>query len=77
MNKIINIISNSNFESRRTTKNLIQKLKEHHFDPTTTLNPKAALTITVGGDGAFIKAVNRTKFAATPIVGINTGHLGF
>ncbi|CAC9932111.1 NAD(+)/NADH kinase [Aedoeadaptatus nemausensis] len=77
MSKIINIISNSNFESRRTTKRLIQKLKEHHFNPTTTLSPKAALTITVGGDGAFIKAVNRTKFSSTPIVGINTGHLGF
>ncbi|MDY3119026.1 MAG: NAD(+)/NADH kinase [Peptoniphilus sp.] len=74
---IINIISNSNFESRKTTKRLIQKLKQHHFTPTTNLSPKAELTITVGGDGAFIKAVNRTNFSSTPIVGINTGHLGF
>lgn len=76
-NKLINIISNSNFESRKTTKRLIQKLKQHNYNPTTTLSPRAALTITVGGDGAFIKAVNRTKFSDTPIVGINTGHLGF
>lgn len=74
---IINIISNSNFESRKTTKRLIQKLKQHHFTPTTTLSPKAELTITVGGDGAFIKAVNRMNFSSTPVVGINTGHLGF
>ena len=76
-NPIINIISNSNFESRKTTKRLIQKLKQHQFMPTTNLSPKAELTITVGGDGAFIKAVNRTSFSSTPIVGINTGHLGF
>ncbi len=76
-NPIINIISNSNFESRKTTKRLIQKLKQHQFMPTTNLSPNAELTITVGGDGAFIKAVNRTNFSSTPIVGINTGHLGF
>lgn len=76
-NSLINIISNSNFESRKTTKRLIQILKKHNFNPTTSLSSKAALTITIGGDGAFIKAVNRTKFSQTPIVGINTGHLGF
>lgn len=76
-NPIINIISNSNFESRKTTKRLIQKLKQHQFMPTTNLSPNAELTITVGGDGAFIKAVNRMNFSSTPIVGINTGHLGF
>ena len=56
---IISIISNSNFESRKTTKRLIQKLKQHHFTPTTTLSPKAELTITVGGDGASAGVARR------------------
>lgn len=75
--RIINVISNSNYESRRTTKRLIQKLREAGFSPTTNLSPKAELVITVGGDGAFIKAANKTKFSSTPIVGVNTGTLGF
>lgn len=75
--RIINVISNSNYESRHTTKKLIAKLKAAGLTPVKKINPKAELTITVGGDGAFIKAVNRTNFSDTPIVGINTGHLGF
>lgn len=75
--RIINVLSNTNFESRKTTKRLIQKLIEHNLTPVTKVHPDAELTITVGGDGAFIKAVNRTHFSETPIVGINTGHLGF
>lgn len=75
--RIINVLSNANYESRKTTKKLIQKLKENNFTPVTKVHPNAELTITVGGDGAFIKAVNRSHFSETPIVGINTGHLGF
>ncbi|MDO5036740.1 MAG: NAD(+)/NADH kinase [Tissierellia bacterium] len=75
--RIINIISNSNFESRKTTKDLIKKLRQAGFSPTTKLSNQAELTITVGGDGAFIKAVNRSKFSEIPIVGVNTGTLGF
>lgn len=75
--KIINIISNSNFESRKTTLNLINLLKDRGFSPTTDFNNKAELTICVGGDGAFIKAIHKNNLSQIPMVGINTGHLGF
>lgn len=77
MARIINIVSNSNFESRKVTSKLIYKLKNRGFSPTTEFSSDAELTICVGGDGAFIKAVNRTDFSPIPIIGINTGHLGF
>ena len=74
---IVNIISNSNYESRRVTKRLMEKLKNRGYQPSLDFNQDAELTIVVGGDGAFIKAINKTGFPSIPIVGINTGHLGF
>ncbi|WP_036730071.1 MULTISPECIES: NAD(+)/NADH kinase [Peptoniphilus] len=75
--KIINIISNSNFESRKTSSILTDILKERGFFPTTFFNENAELTICVGGDGAFLKAAHKNNFSQIPFVGINTGHLGF
>lgn len=37
----------------------------------------ADLIICVGGDGSFLKALHDYHFPGIPIVGINTGHLGF
>ncbi|MDO5714194.1 MAG: NAD(+)/NADH kinase [Tissierellia bacterium] len=75
--RYVNIISNSNFESRKVTGKLIKLLKQNGFTPTTDFREDGELTICIGGDGAFIKAVNRTGFSPIPIIGINTGHLGF
>lgn len=79
MNKTrqINIISNRNFESRKASANLKEKLSDKGFIVLDTYDPHAELNICVGGDGAFLRAVHRNKFPAIPFVGINTGHLGF
>jgi len=39
--------------------------------------PQADLAISIGGDGAFLKTARWIGEAATPIAGINTGHLGY
>lgn len=75
--RIINIISNKNYESRNTKIKLIDKLEEKGFAPTDEYNPNAELNICIGGDGAFLRAIHRHKFPEIPFVGINTGHLGF
>lgn len=75
--KIINIMSNSNYDSRKTASRLIQILLDNDYTPTTNFNTNAELTICIGGDGSFIKTVHRNNFSNIPIVGINTGHLGF
>lgn len=77
MSKIINIISNYNFESKKISYEIYEKLKERDYLPSTTFNHKAELTICIGGDGAFIKSIHNNNFPQMPIVGINTGHLGF
>lgn len=79
MNKqrIINIISNRNFESRRTAAKLTEKLNAKGFIVKDEFDNNAELNICVGGDGAFLRAVHVNNFPTIPFVGINTGHLGF
>lgn len=73
----INIISNRNFKSRKTANQLIDKLSQRGFLASHKYDNKAELNITVGGDGAFLRAVHRNKFPKIPFIGINTGNLGF
>lgn len=75
--RIINIISNRNFQSRQTSSLLSKKLKSRGFRVPEKYSPDAELNICIGGDGAFLRAVHRNKFPDIPYVGINTGHLGF
>jgi NAD+ kinase len=42
-----------------------------------TQKPRADLAIAIGGDGAFLKTAAWIGDSATPVAGINTGHLGF
>lgn len=56
--------------------------KKLHLDvnPTgiiTDNNFEADIVISMGGDGTFLKAASRVGNKQIPIVGINTGHLGF
>ncbi len=76
-NRIINIISNKNYKSKKTTKFLSQKLKDKGFITPEKYSNNAELNICVGGDGAFLRAVHRNRFPSIPFVGINTGNLGF
>ena len=76
-NRIINIITNKNYQSRKTAAILSDKLRSKGFTITEKYNNNAELNICIGGDGAFLRAVHRNKFPKIPFVGINTGHLGF
>lgn len=75
--RIINIISNRNYKSKKTSELLAKKLISKGFYVSDKYNCDAELNICVGGDGAFLRAVHRNKFPDIPFVGINTGHLGF
>ncbi len=75
--EIINLISNRNFNSRKVTSTLKDKLTEKGFLVKENYDDSAILNICIGGDGAFLRAIHRNKFPQIPFVGINTGHLGF
>lgn len=77
MSRIINIIANRNKYSNEIKNSLIDSLQNHGFKPSLTFNNTAELTITIGGDGSFLRAVRDNHFPDIPFIGINTGNLGF
>lgn len=75
--KLINVVSNKNNKTRRVKKDLFEKLESRGYKISQEFDHDAELTISLGGDGSFIKTVQLNHFPKTPIVGINTGTLGF
>ncbi len=56
---------------------LAEKLKEAGFSVAKKFSADTELIICIGGDGTFLKAAAAYDFPQTPILGVNTGHLGF
>ncbi len=77
MKKIINIASNQEPYTLEIKSKLISMLNQNGFDCFEGFNTNAELNITLGGDGAFLRAVRDSNFSHIPFVGINTGTLGF
>ncbi len=77
MKKTIFIVYNDYASSAAIAEQLKQKLTKADFIIHSTYTGKEDLVITIGGDGSFIKTMHDFDFPPVPIVGINTGHLGF
>ncbi len=77
--KIINIVHNSKELSVDTAKILKEKLilLGYQVSDTLGLENQAELIISIGGDGTFLRTLREHNFPNIPIVGVNTGHLGF
>jgi NAD+ kinase len=65
---------------------LVQRLKKHlgeqgnnysYFDEELKLDPKVDFLFSIGGDGTILRAVTLIQDSKIPILGINTGRLGF
>jgi len=52
-------------------------LKQRGFEVADEYDERVALLACIGGDGAFLHFVHQYDFPPRPIIGINTGHLGF
>ncbi|MGI6210978.1 MAG: NAD(+)/NADH kinase [Anaerovoracaceae bacterium] len=77
MNKAIFIYKNGNPPSLTTYELLKKKLDGSGFDVLDEYDRDAGLVICIGGDGTFLEAIHKYDFPQQPIMGINTGHLGF
>ncbi len=77
MKKIISIYSRDSFESCKTKRILEQKLDKVGIRTINGFEKNSDLLICIGGDGTFLEAVHKFDFPKVPIIGINTGHLGF
>lgn len=77
MSKHILISSNPTEESKQVHEDFKIKLENHGFTVTDVLTDEVELIVIIGGDGTFINAVHEFDYPSVPLVGINTGHLGF
>jgi NAD+ kinase len=75
--RLINISENGSAESRRILRRLKTKFEDAGFVVADGFDKKAELIVCIGGDGALLNMLAEHDFPVQPIVGINTGHLGF
>ncbi len=75
--RIVSISTNEEPLSLETKELLQKKLEGSGFIVKDTLEEDSELLISIGGDGATLNAIHRYDFPQVPIIGINTGHLGF
>lgn len=73
----IYIYSNNKESSRIACDTLKNVLKEHDWNVLEDYSEEVDILACVGGDGTFLSFVHKLKFPTAPIIGINTGHLGF
>ena len=76
-NRIITVVSNNLEKSLETKDLLVGKLLRAGFSVSDDLLPDTELIVSIGGDGSFLSTVRKFNYPEIPIVGINTGHLGF
>lgn len=74
---LISLFTNETELSADVESLLKKKLIARGYKVTEGYDEKAELLICIGGDGAFLRTMHRCDFPETPIVGVNTGHLGF
>ena len=77
MSKKVFIFSNNKESSRAANKELINLLEERGFEILPEYRGDADFLFCVGGDGTFLSFIHKCRFPSAPVVGINTGHLGF
>ena len=56
---------------------LVETLKPYGYEIYDTCAPEVDLVACIGGDGTFLKFLHDCAFPDKPVIGINTGHLGF
>ena len=78
MEKRIFIYTNNTEMSQSIEKTLRKKLLKTDLRVYDEYEAESTdLVICIGGDGTLLRLVQEYNFPKTPIVGINTGHLGF
>lgn len=76
MNKTFHIYANDNEISERITAEVMEKMTAAGYEYSES-EKGVGLIFCIGGDGALLRLLRKYRFPEAPIVGINTGHLGF
>jgi len=77
MTRTISLKTNGTKASAEAKHIVINKFHENGFNVRENTIEGCELLVCIGGDGALLNAVQAYDFPDIPIVGVNTGHLGF
>lgn len=77
MNRKVFIYANNTEISAKIEKDLRNKLVKSGLRVYEEFSEDTELILCVGGDGTLLNLMQDLDFPKTPVVGINTGHLGF
>lgn len=77
MSKKIYIFRNNKKDSIQAEIKLLEILKLRGHEVVENYTDKVDMIACIGGDGTFLSLIHKCKFPTTPIIGINTGNLGF
>lgn len=77
MSRKIFIFANNKDVSVDTAGKLKKIMTKHGWEIMDEYDQSVDLLACVGGDGTFLSFVHKLQFPTAPIIGINTGHLGF
>lgn len=77
LNRKIHIFTNETEISRRMKVLLKRRMIEEGFTVSEAFSGDEELIVSIGGDGAFLRALHSFDLPDIPFIGINTGHLGF
>lgn len=75
-NKVL-IYRNNKYLSVETAAKMKEILLSKGFDVVEDPKENPDLYICIGGDGTFLSFCHKMRFPSKPIIGVNTGHLGF
>lgn len=77
MDRRICIYSNNTDQSRSTEELLRKCFEKEGITAEIVPSDKTDLLVVIGGDGSMLDAIHKFDFPTFPVIGINTGHLGF
>ena len=77
MSKRAYIFSNFKDNSQIALTELTEILTARGYTLTEEFSDNVDILFCIGGDGTFLSFIHKCKFPSAPVLGINTGHLGF
>lgn len=77
MSKNIYIFRNNSDVSKQVYSDLLNIVREYDYNVLEACSEDADLLACIGGDGTFLSFIHKCRFPSVPVIGINTGHLGF
>ena len=77
MSRKVFVFCNRKNSSLAVYDKLVALLRHRGHEVLPEYSDDAELLICIGGDGTFLSFVHKCGFPSAPILGINTGHLGF